>query len=138
MNTSSWKNIGGRGHHPLRDRFKAPNPYFIFCAEMRQNQPEMFHGLTSQEGTKRLAEKWKELGENAKEQYKMKSNILKDERKYQQQMIFQQDDGSIVQLYNPFNVAVLDPYASMKELKKKIPNESSNFYVIPLQNQIHV
>jgi hypothetical protein len=32
----------------------------------------MFQGFTSQEGTKRLAEKWKDLGENAKEQHKMK------------------------------------------------------------------
>jgi hypothetical protein len=77
---------------------------------MRWNQPEMFQGLTSQEGTKLLAEKWKELGENAKEQCKMKSNKLKDGRKYQQSMIFQQDDGSIVQFYHPFNVTILDPH----------------------------
>jgi hypothetical protein len=50
-------------------------------------------------------------------------------------MIFQQDDVLIVQFYNQFNVKVLDPYTSMKELIKKISNESGNFYVIALQNQ---
>jgi hypothetical protein len=73
-------------------------------------------GHKIREAAKALAEECLKLKENDKEEYKIKSKILENERKhyqqhhYHQQMIYQQENVCTVQFWNPFNVPVADSY----------------------------